>query len=773
MEDKSLTKEAEMDESPAVVLEEVNETNEVGRLKLRYIRRPLLTIFLIIIMLIGIVAGTILVQRSQDIRGDAAGKSAKGSKSEYDVVVVGASTGGVSAAIQAARSGAKVALIEETDWIGGQMTAAAVSTMDGNPDFASGIYAEYITKIKNHYEASGKSISTCYWSGNSICFEPSVGQDVLNEMISDVRETILPDGRNAVLDVFLRTSVRKVQSSGNKVTGVITNNGNFKVKVVIEATEYGDVLAQFPSDYRAGNTISPNLNTNACVQDITYTAVIKKYESVPTELQINNPPPGYSQEVENEFSKIVSTDGSVVWDGQTPVNWNVHTAYRGLPDSSNPASYDASNPENYSSISKTVINWANDYKYSVANLDKEGRKEINCQAKLKTLQFLYYVQNVLGESNWSIANDEGFDTPYNLEENLCANIPQEYKSIEKHFPVKPYIREGRRGLGEYVLTAKDLYREGDPPRAREFFSDSIAVGDYPVDLHACKSETDLEQELELQSDYPEGFISGPFQVPLGSLIPRNIDGLILAEKNLSMSRLANGALRLQPITMLTGQAAGELAALAVAQNIQPREVDVKLLQGRLINSGSMLYGFSDTKGDHLYFGQIQKIVIDGYMSGYGDSWGFGPDNLLTRAEIAVVLTRLNELSIEEPEIQTFEDVASDSWYYKWVETLFKSGLTAGCSETPKLYCPDNNVTREELSVFMVKSAGEEPYSGSEESFSDVPASIWSHKWIEKAVQLGLMEGVGDGKFDPQRDVTRGEIAKTLYDVLVYLGRVSK
>ena len=48
----------------------------------------------------------------------------------YDVVIAGAGTGGFSAAIQAARLGAKVALIEETDWIGGQMAAAGVSTMD-------------------------------------------------------------------------------------------------------------------------------------------------------------------------------------------------------------------------------------------------------------------------------------------------------------------------------------------------------------------------------------------------------------------------------------------------------------------------------------------------------------------------------------------------------------------------------------------------------------------------------------------------------------------
>jgi NADPH-dependent 2,4-dienoyl-CoA reductase/sulfur reductase-like enzyme len=63
----------------------------------------------------------------------------------YDVVVVGAGTGGVAASIQAARQGVHVALLEETDWIGGQMSAAAVSTMDelGKLGGPQGIYSEF------------------------------------------------------------------------------------------------------------------------------------------------------------------------------------------------------------------------------------------------------------------------------------------------------------------------------------------------------------------------------------------------------------------------------------------------------------------------------------------------------------------------------------------------------------------------------------------------------------------------------------------------------
>ena len=67
---------------------------------------------------------------------------------EYDVVVMGAGTGGAAAAMQAARMGARVALVEESGWIGGQMTAAGVSTMDDLSGNISGLYGEFVERLR-------------------------------------------------------------------------------------------------------------------------------------------------------------------------------------------------------------------------------------------------------------------------------------------------------------------------------------------------------------------------------------------------------------------------------------------------------------------------------------------------------------------------------------------------------------------------------------------------------------------------------------------------
>ncbi|HOK20246.1 MAG TPA: FAD-dependent oxidoreductase, partial [Thermosynergistes sp.] len=105
----------------------------------------------------------------------------------YDVVVAGGGAGGSAAAIQAARLGASVAIIEETGTIGGQMTAAAVSTMDDMYGNRSGLYGEFIDKVKACYDEKGKSLGTCYWSPITIAFEPHIGEAVLYEMIEETR----------------------------------------------------------------------------------------------------------------------------------------------------------------------------------------------------------------------------------------------------------------------------------------------------------------------------------------------------------------------------------------------------------------------------------------------------------------------------------------------------------------------------------------------------------------------------------------------------------
>ena len=692
----------------------------------------------------------------------------------YDIVVVGAGTGGVSAAIQAARLGAKVALLEETDWVGGQMNAAGVTSMDEyQTNSNSGIYKEFTDKIKSYY--GDRPVSTCYGGVDNICFEPKVGQQVLKAMISQEAPNIT---------LYLRTKVASVLKSGNIVTGVILQDGNMiNSKIVIDATEYGDVIPLTGARYRVGNSISSSINPNACVQDITYLAVMKKYPSgVPSELWMNNPPPGYTQEVVNGFKTYVTKDGGLLWD-PFPWSWAEHNGYRGMPDSSNPDKYDSSDKRR---ITKTGINFANDFHYYVSSLDRSNRKQDNCEAKLKTLQFVYYVQHELGETLWSVANDEGYDTAYNIQENSCENIPPEFKSIEKHFPVMPYVREARRIIGLHTLTAPEIKREQNwtlfPSNPSKFFSSSVAIGDYGVDLHGCNGANTIEYGLEDMSYVPRAGYDGGvgyFQVPFESLIPETVNGFLAAEKGISQSRLANGATRLQPITMLTGQAAGAIAALAIKKNIQPRQLNPVLAQDELLKGNDKLsiYKFWDVPQGHSSWQYVELASLYGIMVGKDNipfethsGQEFEVNGSLSRQDAAVVITRQFKISTANvPSTPTFSDVPISNPAFASIEALYREGITGGCQQSPLMYCPQSVILRSELAIMWVRAMKINISTASpNQIFEDVPPSHWAFPYIQILAQKGIITGCSQSpkRFCPDDAVTRGAVAVFVANTLI-------
>ena len=130
------------------------------------------------------------------------------------------------------------------------------------------------------------------------------------------------------------------------------------------------------------------------------------------------------------------------------------------------------------------------------------------------------------------------------------------------------------------------------------------------------------------------------------LIPRSVDGFIAAEKNISVSRLVAGALRLQPITMMTGQAAGALAALAVKNGIQPRYVKAINVQRALLDAGVdlSLSRYLDVPSEHKYYKAVQLAslygLIDPITWPHDEQPGvFGIDELLTTEEVASIQER--------------------------------------------------------------------------------------------------------------------------------------
>jgi hypothetical protein len=597
---------------------------------------------------------------------------------DYDVIVVGAGTSGIMAAIQAARLGASVAVIEETNMIGGQI-AAGVAGMDGGqvPPVRSGLYSKYRDRVHQFYDQRGYSANICFWGGGDTCSSPSVSAGVFWGMLND----LVPAG--AVLCPFLGKKVVGVEKDQNRVTGVTTSSPTeeWTSQVLIDATEYGDLIDNAGAAYRIGRAQVPgDPVADNCIQDITYVAVVRDYLSIDASPDIPEPP-HYSEpdttlvkrstqmqaEVNQspagapEFLDDCPLDWDAPRDPPWPGNQGDHNGYRAIPDLAIPPT---------GIVTRTAVNYINDYpgfwteschlstpvphwrgKLSADFIENvAARANLACEAKLLTLQLLHHMQTQENPATpepeiqlptWGIADDE-----YSGNPSVCGFPGMDLS--ESRLPAIPYVRESRRIVGMNTLTGKDIKRLGPSPLVLAANNEmALAVGDYTTDVHNCNDLGDFESYPEILETFEDRSTTfGPFQIPFGAFIPQSVDGFLPAEKNLAYTRLASAAARVQPTTMSVGQAAGALAALAALKTLQPREVRVLDVQKTLLGEDAALARetFDDVPIGDPAWRDVQIVatheVLRDFEATAPGRYLFNPNQEPQVAEVNAVLGRL-------------------------------------------------------------------------------------------------------------------------------------
>jgi hypothetical protein len=518
---------------------------------------------------------------------------------DYDILVAGAGTGGIAAALQAARMGARVLLIEETDMIGGQMANAGVTSMDDggiwgkNPVRERGIYREFHESAALHYYARDRDPFTAYHFNlqSEGGYEPRIARAILYGLVDETRRRAPVNGRPPVLDLAVRTRVTAVAKTGPAVRGATleewTPSGprrrEVACRVLIDATEYGDVIPLTGARYRVGASTSDRPDPASPMQAHTWVGVIREYpEGLPAHLRISTPPDGHERIV-RQF-KSYQLHGLPAWGGghrgyKGPRVWWTYVAWRGMPDSASPAAGAVTELRH----TRCGLNGGNDYPVTAATAEDPRRRMADELAGInKTLSIIWWFQHELGLP-WSVAEDEGCATPFNTARMKERGVRPDLLALAARLPQCPYVREARRIIGLETLKGGHLYLRDRGAETARHWASAVAINDYSFDLHGTNDA--LEKDL----DEP-GFINatGPFAVPFAAFIPEKIDGFLPAEKNISQSRLANGATRLQPSTMLNGQAAGAIAALAARHGIQPRAVNIIETQAALLAAGGTL-----------------------------------------------------------------------------------------------------------------------------------------------------------------------------------------
>jgi RHS repeat-associated protein len=177
--------------------------------------------------------------------------------------------------------------------------------------------------------------------------------------------------------------------------------------------------------------------------------------------------------------------------------------------------------------------------------------------------------------------------------------------------------------------------------------------------------------------------------------------------------------------------------------------------------------FVDVPFDHWAHDYIQAIYRERYVAGCNlTPLKYCPDVPITRAEVAVVMVR----AVHGPDFDPppasgtiFEDVPAGHWAAKWIEQLWNDGYIAGCSETPRLYCPENPITRAETAVLMVRIVHGPSFDPPAETgtvFDDVLPGAWWSKWIEQLAADGNTQGCSANRrqYCPARPLTRAEMA---------------
>jgi hypothetical protein len=489
--------------------------------------------------------------------------------------------------------GVRTMVTEETPWVGGMLTSAGVSCIDGNYNLRSGIFGEFTDSLAARY--GGWDALKTGWVSN-INFEPHVGQEILTNMAEGCGDMLEIRRETTMLSVCKVEDLWEVvlkPANGKKYT--------VTAEILIDATELGDVAKACGVEYRigmeasseTGESIAPEA-ANDVIQDLTVVAMLKDYG--PDADKTIDMPEGYDPS--KYFNCAVNPKNTEMETGQTLWTPEMMITYGRTPNG------------------KYMINWpiyGNDYYVNSIEMSNTEREKAYEAAKNFTLGFVYFIQTELGMKHLGLADDE-----FPTEDGLA---------------LIPYHRESRRIVGEAFLTldaAAAPYEYKHP-----YYRTGIAVGDYAVDHHHFR-HPDWKGLPDLEF-YP----IPSYNVPIGVLVPKqqDVDNLIVTEKSVSVSNLINGATRLQPVVMQLGQAAGVMAALAHTESKKVRSVSIRRVQTKLLAAGCYIMPYLDLPKEHRHFKALQRIGATGILRGEGRNIGwanqtwFRADDPLLAAEI--------------------------------------------------------------------------------------------------------------------------------------------
>ncbi len=547
---------------------------------------------------------------------------------DCDVLVVGGGLGGVAAAWAAARRGHRVCLLEETDWLGGQMTSQGVSALDEHEHIevfgGTRTYYQLRENIRNHYRrlianpgpSEALNPGSCWVT--RLAFEPLIGQRVLKRLLA-------PEVEAGSLQIFLRTKTVATEVEDNRVVSLRATSlddgstTRFQFEYLLDATELGDLLPLTGAEYVVGaesiaETGEPHAQPGQakahCVQSCTYTFAMEHRPGGENN-RIPKPEKYDFYRHAQPYGLRIHVHGGEIYGEES--RWLDYHVFHDTPGTKGPLwkyrrLVEANQFPGQFQHDITMFNWpGNDYRDKpLVDQTPEHLAFVLQNAKRVSLGFAYWLQS-------DAPNPESPPGFPNLL--IRPEVMGSSDGLSKH----PYIRECRRIRALKTIVEQDVavtHQHG--PRAAHC-DDSVGVGWYPIDIHqVSKDEVGASTRTR------------PFQIPLGALIPVRVENLIAANKNIGTTHITNGCYRLHPVEWNVGEAAGALASLALRTGEPPKRIHarrelVRSLQRELISDGIPLCWLVDVPVWSRDFAAAQRLVLAGGYGGNDQSLDFSPE----------------------------------------------------------------------------------------------------------------------------------------------------
>ena len=514
-----------------------------------------------------------------------------------DIVIYGATSAGVVAAVQAARMNKSVWLLEQKTHVGGLTTGGLGATDIGNKSAVGGLSREFYHLVARHYENDSAWIHETreeYFENRSYLstlkdvigaeatmwtFEPHVAQNIYSDMLE-----------KAGVSVRTEQPLAAVKKEGARIVEIVTVDGNvYRGKMFIDASYEGDLLA------KAGVTYSVGREANA-EYDETLNGIRAKtpknqlFGSIDPYVVPGDPASGL-------VPLIQPGDGGTPGEGDHRVQaYNFRLCFTNVASNrlklEPPANYDPNRYELAARRAERIVEagaeprikqfcnpvWMPNFKTDINNSQGISTDFIGANYEYPDADYdsrakiwNEHEDYVRGFWHFMSTNER---IPKGLREKFLAFGPCKDEFLEtKGFSPQLYVREARRMKSDYVMTEHNC-------RGNKVAKDSVGMAAYGMDSHNCQrivKKGIARNEGDVQE---HGF--DPYPISYRSIIPSQDEcENLLVPVCVSSTHIAFGSIRMEPVFMVLGQSSAAAASLAIDKDAAVQELDYEQIRSVL------------------------------------------------------------------------------------------------------------------------------------------------------------------------------------------------